>query len=208
MSIPVTVARPQGAGPFPAVVVMHDCSGLGPRSSGAPARWTETLVARGYVVIRPDSFSTRGHPDGVCTAARPALDVSPVRRVKDAYEAPDYARRLPYVDGRRVAIMGGSHGGSTTLVTLARGAGFAAGVALYPRCTPARYCEHLAGGDITVKVYRGAHHSFDSDRPVRFVAERLNPAAPGGRGATTGGNAQAWKDAIEQVAAFFDRHLK
>ena len=231
MSIPVTVSRPQGAGPFPAVVMMHDCSGLGPRSSGAPARWTETLVARGYVVIRPDSFSTRGYPDGVCTAPRPALEVLPARRAHDALEALDYARRLPYVDARRVGIMGGSHGGSTTLFTLARHAGFAAGVALYPRCspagvpyspsaplliligelddwTPARFCEHLAGGNITLKVYAGAHHSFDSDRPVRFVAERLNPAAPGGRGATTGGNPAAWKDAIEQVTAFFDRHLK
>jgi len=25
---------------------MHDCSGLGPRSSGAPGRWAKELVAR------------------------------------------------------------------------------------------------------------------------------------------------------------------
>ena len=203
MSIPVTVARPQGAGPFPAVVMMHDCSGLGPRSSGAPAR--------------------------LCTAARPATEVGPARRVQDAYEALDYARRLPYVDGQRVGIMGGSHGGATTLSAMSQ-PGFRAGVALYPRCsvarrgyappapllilagelddwTPARECTRLAGGNVTLKVYPGAHHSFDSDRPVRFVAERLNPNAPGGRGATTGGNPAAWKDAIEQVTAFFDRHL-
>jgi len=34
--IPVMVLKPDGAGPFPAVVIMHDCSGLGPSSSGAP----------------------------------------------------------------------------------------------------------------------------------------------------------------------------
>ena len=34
--IPVTLLKPDGPGPFPAVVIMHDCSGLGPRSSGAP----------------------------------------------------------------------------------------------------------------------------------------------------------------------------
>ena len=231
MSVPVTVARPQGAGPFPAVVMMHDCSGLGPRSSGAPARWTRMLVERGYVVITPDSFATRGFPDGVCTdSSRRRLDVGPQRRVQDAFEALGYAQRLPYVDARRVGIMGGSHGGATTLTAMGQH-GFRAGVALYPRCsgvapgysppspllilagelddwTPAEECRRLAGGNVTLKIYPGAHHSFDSDRPVSFVAARINPSAPGGRGATTGGNAAAWQDAIEQVTAFFDRHLK
>jgi dienelactone hydrolase len=63
--IPLTVARPAGEGPFPAVVILHDCSGLGPRSSGAPGRWSRELVAHGYVTLLPDSFTTRGHPDGV-----------------------------------------------------------------------------------------------------------------------------------------------
>jgi len=43
--MPVTVSKPDGPGPFAAVVVMHDCSGLGPRSSGAPGRWAKELVA-------------------------------------------------------------------------------------------------------------------------------------------------------------------
>ena len=37
--IPAALMKPDGPGPFPAVVIMHDCSGLGPRSSGAPDRW-------------------------------------------------------------------------------------------------------------------------------------------------------------------------
>ena len=231
MSIPVTVSRPQGAGPFPAVVVMHDCSGLGPRSSGAPGRWAQLLVERGYVVIMPDSFSTRGFPRGVCTdPSKSRLNVAPNRRAQDAFEALGYAQRLPYVDARRVGIMGGSHGGATTLVAMNQ-PGFRAGVALYPRCTaasqsyappapllilagelddwtPAAECKRLAGGNVTLKIYPGAHHSFDSDRPVRYVAARINPSSPSGRGATTGGNAAAWQDAIDQVTAFFDRHLK
>ncbi len=43
--IPITISKPEGSGPFPAVVIMHDCSGLGPRSSGAPARWARELGA-------------------------------------------------------------------------------------------------------------------------------------------------------------------
>ena len=98
---------------------MHDCSGLGPRSSGAPGRWAKELVGRGYVVLMPDSFTTRGHPDGVCTDASPSRDdVSPGRRVRDAYAALAHLRTLPYVDGAHVGLMGGSHGGSTTLASM------------------------------------------------------------------------------------------
>jgi dienelactone hydrolase len=67
--IPATMLKPEGPGPFPAVVIMHDCSGLGPRSSGAPIRWARELVEKGYVILMPDSFTARGHASGVCTNA-------------------------------------------------------------------------------------------------------------------------------------------
>ena len=98
--IPVTLSKPDGAGPFPAVVIVHDCSGLGPRSSGAPARWARELLRRGYVVLIPDSFTTRGFADGVCTVASTrGIDVSPERRARDAYAALAHLRALSYVDG-------------------------------------------------------------------------------------------------------------
>jgi dienelactone hydrolase len=231
-SIPIAVSKPDGAGPFPAVVMLHDCSGLGPRSSGAPARWARLLVERGYVVLIPDSFSTRGVPDGVCTnPSRSRLQVAPEQRAHDALDALAYAKTLPYVDARHVGVMGGSHGGSTTLLAL-RATGFAAGVALYPRCsiaaasytpsapililagelddwTPAAECRPLAErSGVTLHIYPGAHHSFDNDRPIRYVAERVNPSSASGRGATTGGNAQAWTAAVQEVTAFFARYLK
>ena len=117
--IPVTLLKPEGPGPFPAVVILHDCSGLGPRSSGAPERWARELLPRGYVVVIPDSFTTRGHAGGVCTdPSRSRAEVNPRRRAHDAYAALAYARTLPYVDGARVGLMGGSHGGSTTLASM------------------------------------------------------------------------------------------
>src|ERR1051325_1257864 len=117
--IPTTPLRPDGPGPFPAVVILHDCSGLGPRSSGAPGRWAKELVARGYLVMLPDSFTPRGVPDGVCITPPPrGTDVSPDRRARDAFAALAQLRQRPDVDGTRVGIMGGSHGGSSTLATM------------------------------------------------------------------------------------------
>jgi dienelactone hydrolase len=215
-------------------------------------------VARGYVVLMPDSFTTRGHPGGVCTdASRSRGEVGPARRMVDAYAALTHARSLPFVDGRRVGVMGGSHGGSTTLAVMAapesggeplardRRGGFAAAVALYPGCraalgswrsdgsgtyravaplliligekddwTPAAPCVELARSSratqhpVDIVVYPGAHHSFDSDRPVRYVATRVNMTAPAGRGATTGGDPQAWADSIRRVTEFFERTLR
>src|SRR2546427_2255384 len=148
--IPVTLSKPDGPGPFPAVVIMHDCSGLGPRSSGPPQRWAKELLGRGSVVLIPDSCTTRGHPDGVCTNPSPSReDVRPARRVRDAYAALAQLRTLPYVDGSHVGLMGGSHGGSTTLGSMIapdsdteplapeKRAGFAAAGAVYPGWVPA-----------------------------------------------------------------------
>jgi dienelactone hydrolase len=248
---PVRILRPEGPGPFPAVVLLHDCSGLGPRSSGAPARWAKELLSRGYLVAIPDSFSTRGFPNGVCTESSPSrAEVGPFRRVRDAYAALDRLRAEPGVRGDRIGVMGGSHGGSTTLATIAllgqdppslaerKRHGFVAAIAFYPGCaigsppftqeyhpaapllilsgglddwTPAAPCVQLvsaAAGRAEIKIYPDAHHSFDSNAPVRYLESRNNANAPGGKGATTGGNAQAWKDSIQQVDAFFAKHLK
>jgi hypothetical protein len=44
-------------------------------------------------------------------------------------------------------------------------------------------------------------------RPV-VAALGINSNSPGGRGATTGGDPRAWADSIQEVAAFFARHLR
>ena len=220
-------------------------------------------MARGYVTIWPDSFSTRGFPEGVCTAPDGA-NVSSRLRANDAAAALAYLKTLPYVDGKRIAVMGGSHGGSATLAAIvdrgvggAPSAGFAAAIALYPGCawsygdwsvereagtgggrpivaykgvfkplaplliltgalddwTPAEPCRQLAerakaaGHAVDIMIYPGAHHSFDSRNPVVFNAQRRNANAAGGRGATTGGNAEAWTAAVRDVEGFLGTWL-
>jgi dienelactone hydrolase len=188
--IPATVHKPDGPGPFPAVVIMHDCSGIGPQSSGAPARWAQELFARGYVVVIPDSFTTRGRANGVCTDASPGrVPVAPVHRVRDAYATLAYAR---YRSVAPLLILIGEADDRTPAEP---------GRKLVESARPAT-------PPVDITVYRGAHHSFDSDRPVRYVAARVNMSAPGGRGATTGGHPRAWADSIRRVAAFFGQHLR
>ena len=146
--LPAELYKPDGAGPFPAIVIMHDCSGLGPRSSGAPARWAQFLATQGYVVALPDSFTPRGFADGICTApiGNSTLKVNPLPRAYDAFATLAYLRRQSFVDGAHIGVMGGSHGGATTLavdtlpitsaapVAQDRMQGFAAAIALYPGC--------------------------------------------------------------------------
>src|SRR5438874_10120202 len=55
--------RPEGQGPFPAVVGLHNCTGLSNRAGTFGARyrdWGERLSKAGYVVLMPDSNGSRG----------------------------------------------------------------------------------------------------------------------------------------------------
>src|SRR5437764_2957097 len=57
--------RPEGAGPFPAVVALHGCGGIFNRSGKLVSRfadWGDRLVAAGLAVLFPDSYASRGLP--------------------------------------------------------------------------------------------------------------------------------------------------
>ncbi|MGD9061864.1 MAG: hypothetical protein PVF72_15600, partial [Desulfobacterales bacterium] len=57
------LTKPQGDGPFPAVVLLHDCRGPMPEYE---VPWIERLTNWGYVTFRVDSFGPRGE-SSVCT---------------------------------------------------------------------------------------------------------------------------------------------
>src|SRR5919201_28404 len=55
--------RPEGAGPFPAVVALHGCGGLFNRYGKLVSRfadWGDRLAAAGLAVLFPDSYGARG----------------------------------------------------------------------------------------------------------------------------------------------------
>jgi len=64
-SPPGELFRPEGTGPFSAVVVLHGCGGVTPNAYV----WARRLKDWGYAALVIDSFKPRGYPDGICTRA-------------------------------------------------------------------------------------------------------------------------------------------
>ena len=99
------ISKPDGNGPFPAVVLLHSCGGFKPHVT---TDWPNYLNEIGYVALTVDTFGSRGFtscPD------RPK-PFSRERRlfVGDAYGALDYLTTQPFVDKNRIAVMGFSLG--------------------------------------------------------------------------------------------------
>ncbi|HEU5197719.1 MAG TPA: dienelactone hydrolase family protein [Methylomirabilota bacterium] len=136
---------PAGAGPFPAVVLMHGCGGLGNAEGG----WVTPLTGAGYATFVVDSFTGRGLAE-VCRNARALISL---QRVPDAYGALRILATHPRLDAGRIALMGFSHGGGLTLgastrwahdrYTRTAAAAFRAFLPFYPGCNNA-YPERLS----------------------------------------------------------------
>jgi len=139
VAIEATLIRPDGPGPFPAVVQLHGCGGIEAQSF----RWARWLADRGYVALVVDSFGPRGLK-GDC---RSGPDDPPITaRFDDAFGALRYLQSQSYVRADRVAAIGWSQGGVYAMAVIngpslerarRRGVslpatGFAAGIGAYP----------------------------------------------------------------------------
>ena len=90
--------------------------------------FVKEAVARGYVVIAPDYRGSTGYGE----AYHQAIDYGG-KEVDDTISAVEYLETLPYVDPARIGIMGWSHGGYITLMSVFReNHPFAAGAAIVP----------------------------------------------------------------------------
>ena len=137
--------KPEGAGPFPALVAMHGCNGIVGEDQKVHAlygTWGEVLSREGFMVLFPDSFGSRGHGD-LCAVLGEGR-VQPNREMpRDAYGALAYLRTRADVRPNSVAIFGQSFGASAMFFTIAEGArpkdvppdqDFRLAVAFYPGC--------------------------------------------------------------------------
>jgi dienelactone hydrolase len=136
------LAKPEGAGPFPAVVGLHGCAGM---PDTTKRKLADEFVAWGYVILLVDSFATRGI-DQACTFS--GFSAIHRRRISDAYGALAFLAGQAFVDPQRVAAVGFSQGGWVALsvaesdyllklFVLPSNLRFRAAVAFYPVCRAA-----------------------------------------------------------------------
>ena len=180
------LTKPEGHGPFPAVILLHGCAGWSESSRQEKADWFTKL---GYATLAVDSLGPRGLRD-TCDHSMPERDA-------DAWGALLYLSKRDFVDPRRVAVVGWSQGGIVALrIASARllvdfdipdDLSFKAAVAYYPFCSmaaeqlsiptlifvgevddwaPAADCQRWQrntgeGASLQVVVYPGAFHGFD-----------------------------------------------
>jgi dienelactone hydrolase len=142
LALHATLYRPEGAGPFPAVVALHDCGGLTQRPLAHAqlySEWAKLLVASGFVVLFPDSFASRGL--GPQCRERDRKVHASRERVADANAARVWLAGQSYVRPDHIVLLGWSNGGSATLWAVRQtkephdtGTDFRSAVAIYPSC--------------------------------------------------------------------------
>lgn len=105
------VAEPEGDGPFPALVLVHEWDGLKDRIR----RLADDLAAEGYVALAADLFKGRtgDFPDENMALVREAQD-DPAAIVANLNAAAAYLKRRNDVTGR-VGVMGWCFGGGVAL---------------------------------------------------------------------------------------------
>jgi carboxymethylenebutenolidase len=208
------LARPEGDGPFPAIVVIHEWWGLVDWIKENARKFAE----RGYVALAVDLY--RGQ---VATTPDLAHELSrglPTdRALRDLKSAVAYLRQQPFVNPKRIGVIGWCMGGGYAL-QLALNADVAACVICYGRLVtdpdelkPLKAAVLGIFGDRdrgipvdmvrqfekalkergvphVIRIYEGVGHAF------------MNPANQRGYHAET--TQKAW----QEIFAFLDRHLK
>ena len=134
--------RPEGAGPFPAVVGLHTCSGLHNRTGAIATRyrdWAERLSTAGFAVLFPDSYGSRGA--GSQCFLRKRIVRPDHEGVSDANAARRWLQNQSWITPERISLLGWSDGAIAALWAVRpRTAAndstpdFRSAIALYPGC--------------------------------------------------------------------------
>lgn len=211
--------KPEGKGPFPAVMLVPGCSGFDANFQKAHYdRVQSRLVDLGFATLRVDYL-----------AARNAIlcwpDVVPEDVAGDIFIATEYLRQQPFVKKGAINVLGWSFGGAGVLMALRHTrnrepAEVAAAIVYFPDCKDCKKWDSevpilalfgaidnaVAFSDckklfthlpkphkVTIRVYDDAHHCFDNSD----LRETIQ--APAG---TYGYNEAAAKSAWIEVVNF------
>jgi dienelactone hydrolase len=216
------LARPNGPGPFPAILVLHDCGGF----SAFETAEVNELASAGYVALAIDMLKPQGLSNActtVSTAAHNGLEYATASLA--------WLRAQSYVAPNKLGAVGFSMGGIVALglidpFTPAPAIpGLRAVVAYYPNCIgrspnvaapllilngsaddwiPPAGCQAFAqsarsaGKPVQITTYPGATHAFTQPSNHTRIYD----------GHTLTYNPQATSDADAKMKAFFAGYLR
>jgi len=211
------LARPQGSGPFPALLVCHENTGLVEHIKDV----TRRLAGAGYVSLAVDLLSREGGTEGIRDAARVPGTLSNTPNdqfAQDFQDALRYLQGQPYVRGDRVGMVGFCFGGGVTWLVASRIPSLRAVVPFYgPLPMPADELrnvsapvlaiygerDRLTAGIPTIEAAMGQYgKTFDKVVYANAGHAFLNDTRSGSY------NAEAARDAWARMLAWFDRYLK
>ena len=196
---------PAGAGPHPAIVMLHGRAGpysanvnsgctLVARSVNSPCNaaalskrhemWGEYWAARGVVALLVDSFGPRGKAHGFGRFTHGNADRDDVNektvRPLDAEGALAWLRTRSDVIAGSIFLQGWSNGGSTLLNVIYRQGmqttGFRAALAFYPGCGQEALLGPVLATAVPVTMFLGSEDEEVSPVICQHVAERSRNA--------------------------------
>lgn len=208
------VAKPDGAGPFPTVIMIHEFYGLNESIVGK----ADLLAQEGYLVVAPDTF--RGSTTAwIPRAIYQVISNKPENVNADLDSVYAWLASQPDVDPSRIAIAGFCYGGRTSLAYSLHNNQLAATVIFYgsPE-TDAAVLRKLPGP--VLGIFGGADQSIPIESVDAFEAALTEAGVPheitiyegqphafvkDAEGIRSGGaQGEAWN----QMLAFLESNLK
>jgi dienelactone hydrolase len=136
--------KPDGDGPFPAVIALHGCGGLAGHSEPVAPRyrdWAEQLLKDGKAVLLPDSYGSRDLGPQCRVKERERRVLARRQRVADIMASRQWLLQQPWAVRDRVSLLGWASGASALLWAVrpqlpARSVepDFRSAIAFYPDC--------------------------------------------------------------------------
>src|SRR5690348_3002068 len=108
--------KPDGNGPFPTVIALHGCGGLGGQSEPVLPRyrdWAEQLLKTGHAVLLPDSYGSRELGPQCRIKDRHVL--ARRERVADVNASRHWLLQQPWAAHERISLIGWANGASAVL---------------------------------------------------------------------------------------------
>jgi dienelactone hydrolase len=134
--------KPAGDGPFPTVIALHGCGGLGGHSEPVQPRyrdWAEQLLKAGSAVLLPDSYGSRELGPQCRVKERSVL--ARRERVADIQASRQWLLQQSWAAHDRISLLGWANGASALLWAVrpqlsSRNAepDFRSAIAFYPDC--------------------------------------------------------------------------